>query len=78
MTEKGLETRFVTVKQRDFFYDDVRNKRYVTGVRYFITDKKGEIPDIHFINEKDMITIYKLLTSQHMVFAKKYKYKGDD
>ena len=66
----GIENRFVATKQRDDYYNKFYDKWFVGKVNYIIEDKEKKIPNIHFLNEEDMMTVYKLLKSKHMVFDK--------
>lgn len=63
-----IEQRFVYTEERDITYNAYRDKWVERSTTYTIEDKKKEIPTMRFLTEEDMMTVYKLLESKHMIF----------
>lgn len=42
---------------------------HVGELSFEIVDKKQQIPTMSFLNEDDMMTVYNLLKSKHMIFG---------
>lgn len=66
-----VENRFVATKKRDEFYNRFYDKWFVGTETYRIEDKEKKIPPIQFLTEDDMMTVYDLLKSKHMIFHNK-------